>query len=178
MAGQPAALKRYWAARRAGGGAATTVIVAAPRKRAPAKRRATSKPKRRRHHRGGGGKISIVHLAAAGIGLAYIAGASGPKTLTDFAAKIPGAKTFGNPAIVGLACLAADKFVKPNKWLRLVGYAGVVLAAVEIGTKGTKFQWLGDDESSGDFDISDMGDDIGADMGDDDMGDDDMGDDE
>jgi len=160
MGKQPAALARYWAARRASGGGAKTIVVKQTRT-------VTRKPKhkRRRHHKGGGGRLSIVHLAAAGVGLAYLAGANGPAMVRDTAAKLPGAKTFGNPAMVGLACLAADHFVKHNKWLRLVGYAGVVLAAVEIGSKGSSFQWLGDDDSSGDFDISDVG-------ADDDMGDD------
>jgi hypothetical protein len=113
--------------------------------------------KRRRHH-GGGAGVKLTHLAIAGAGLAWLAGASSPiQAIPTNIAKIPGAKTFGNPAIAGLACLAADRFIKRNRWLRAAGLVGVVLGAVQVGTKGKDFAWVGDsgDSYSGDVEGDD-----------------------
>jgi len=99
--------------------------------------------RRRRHH--GGGGMSLKHLAIAGAGLAFLTGASSPiKAIPDNVAKLPGAKTFGNPAVAGLALLGVDHFLYKNKWLRAAGVVGVVLGAVQVGTKGKDFQWVGD----------------------------------
>lgn len=127
-----------------------------------------SKRGRRRGHRGGGFKLT--HLALATAGLAFVTGQSSPVTfIRDNAAKIPGAKTFGTSAALGVACLAVDRFVKPNKWLKLMGTAGIVLAAAKIGEQGTAFKWVGDDGMSGpdgydlaDDDVSDL-EDVGDD---------------
>ncbi len=110
------------------------------------KTRAAPKSKRKSHrkHRGGGG-MNLTHLALAGAGLAFLTGASSPiQAIPTNVAKIPGAKTFGNPAMAGLVCLGVDRFVKRNKWLRAAGVIGVVLGAVQVGTQGTSFKWLGD----------------------------------
>jgi hypothetical protein len=61
--------------------------------------------------------------------------------------KVPGTKTFGATAMLGIGALAIDRWVKPNRWLKLLGTAGVVLAAAQIGTKGTEFKFLGDHET-------------------------------
>jgi hypothetical protein len=97
-------------------------------------------------------------LAAAGI--AYLAGPAGPQPVKDLVAKVPGSKTFGAAATLGIACLAVDRFVKHNKWLRLAGYAGIAAAAMRVGEKGTSFSWVGDDYSyiSDDYDIDNLGD--------------------
>jgi hypothetical protein len=108
----------------------------------------------------------MVPLAIASAGLAYLVSANGPDFVRNNLAKIPGTKTFGPIATAGLVCLAADRFVKRNKWLKLAGLAGLVVAAAQLGTQGGAFKWIGDD-SSGDFDLSDEGTE-----GDDDMGDD------
>lgn len=133
------------------------------------------KAKRSHRKHKGHGPMKLTHLALASAGLAFLTGPKSPiASIKETAEKIPGAKTFGAPAIIGLACLGVDRFVKPNKWLKLLGTAGIVLAAVQVGTQGQDFKFVGEgDESSGDFDLE--GDD---DMGDDEMGDDDVGDDE
>lgn len=157
-------------ARRSSSHAMTTTRSAPPRRRA-----ASHAPRRRRHAKSGGHGVKVLPLFLATAGLAYVTSeAHGVQGVKDFAAKIPGSKTFGASATLGLACLAADRFIKPNKWLRYLGYAGLVMAATKVGSQGADFKWVGDDEgSSGDFDLADDGD-----MGDDDMGDDDIGDDE
>lgn len=128
--------------------------------------RTRSAPKRRYRRRGaarGASMTSLLHIGGAAAGLAYLTGPSGVATIRDNASKIPGAKTFGPGAALGLACLAVDRFVKPNKWLKLAGIAGVVLAASQVGQKGSDFKWVGDDVA--DLDVGD--DDDAADFDDD-----------
>lgn len=147
--------------RSAGGGharSATTAIVVAPM-RAPAKRKSHGGGKKhhaKKHHRRskGGGGIKLMHVALAAGGLAYLTSDASPiKVIPEYAAKIPGAKTFGNTTMAGLACLAADRFVKRNKWLRLAGIAGVVAGALQVGSKGTDFKWLGDADDTFDDEV-------------------------
>jgi hypothetical protein len=129
-----------------------------------------SAPKKHRRRRGGGkggGMPRLLPLAITAAGLAYLTGANGPTFVKENVAKIPGVKTFGAPATLGLGALAVDRFVKPNRWLKLAGVAGLVLAAFQVGTKGPDFKWVGDGEYSGDLE--------GDDLGDDDVGDDDTG---
>lgn len=98
-----------------------------------------------RRHRGHGGGVGLKHLAIAGAGLAFLTGAGSPiQAIPTNIAKLPGAKTFGGPAVAGLACLAVDRFFHRNKWLRAAGWIGVGLAAVQVGTKGKDFAWVGD----------------------------------
>jgi hypothetical protein len=134
-------------------------------------RRVHVKGRRRRGRRGGrSGGIRPLHLALAGAGLGFLFGAKSPvKQLPDLANKIPGSKTFGAPAVAGIACLAIDKMVKPNKWLRLAGYAGIALAALQVGQQGSDFKFVGDDDIDG-LDSTDGDDDDGfvSDVGDDD----------
>lgn len=141
----------------------------ATRPRATPARRSRPRPaapaRRRRRGGGHGGGVKLGHLAIASAALAYVTGQSTPIAFVrDNAMKIPGAKTFGAPAALGVACLAVDRFVKPNKWLKLFGTAGVVLAAVKLGDQGTGFKWLGDDDVSGAYDLE--GDDDISDVGD------------
>lgn len=127
------------------------------------KYRTRSAPKRhhRRRRHGGGGMPNPLHLALAAGGLAYLTGSSGPEMVRTYGAKIPGATTFGIPAVVGIGCLAVDRFVKSNKYLKLAGIAGIVLAATKIGEQGTNFKFIGDvgdDEYTGDVGDDDVGD--------------------
>lgn len=138
-------------------------------------RRAPARKAARRHRRHGSGTPKLLHIAAAAAALAYVTGPKGPEMVRTYGAKIPGSATFGVPAVVGLAALAVDRFAKPNKWLKLLGVAGIVLAASKVGEMGTDFKYVGDaDEYAGD--LEDVGDE--GDLGDDDVGDDDVGYDE
>jgi len=105
------------------------------------------------------GGIRPIHLAVGAAAISYLASASGPAMVRNFAAKIPGSATFGPAATIGLTCLAVDRWVKPNRYLKAAGYAGIVIAAAQFGSKGASFRWVGDDE------VADM------DIGDDDDGD-------
>jgi len=107
-------------------------------------------PRRRRGGKSSGGGIKLTHVAAAAAGLSYVFGDKGPASLVANANKIPGAKTFGAPATVGLACLAVNHF-RPNKWLKLAGIAGLVLAASKVGQQGTDFKFVGDPDDGDEF---------------------------
>lgn len=160
---QPAALARYWANKRGGKAKTRTRTIV------KTKTRAVHVKGKRRHRRGGGGGSGmprLLPLAGATLALAYVTNDSGPAFVRDNINKLPGAKTFGPTTMAGLACLAVDRFVKPNKWLKLFGLAGVVLGAAQVGKQGTGFKWVGD-ESTGDYDLAD---DM-SDVGDDDMSD-------
>lgn len=123
----------------------------------------------RRRGRKGSSPMKLTHLALATAALGFItkpgatSGIQG--TINNAMAKVPGTATFGSTAMLGIGALAIDRFVKPNKWLKLLGTAGIVLAAAQVGQKGTDFKFLGDE--SGDFDLAD--DDVGD--SDDDVGD-------
>jgi len=108
-------------------------------------------------HRGGkhGGGIKLTHLAIAAAGLGYITSDKhGVEFVKTNAAKLPGAATFGVPATIGLYALAVDRYVKPNRWLRLLGYAGLITAAMKVGTEGSDFKVVGDSDV-GDYDVGD-----------------------
>ena len=105
---------------------------------------------RRRRAVGGGGGPKLVHVALATLVLGYMTGPKGPKFVTEQVAKLPGVATFGGAAVVGGIALGVDKFVKPNKYLKALGYAGVVLAAAQVGAKGSDFKYVGE-LSSGDY---------------------------
>jgi hypothetical protein len=104
------------------------------------------------------GGPKLVHLAIAAGGLAYLFGDKGPQSLVTNANKIPGAKTFGAPATVGLACLAVNHF-RPNKYLKAAGIVGLIMAASQVGKQGTDFKFVGDEGDEADFsdDGSDQG---------------------
>jgi len=91
----------------------------------------------------------LKHLAIAGAGLAFLTGKAAPiAAIPENVNKLPGAKTFGAPAVAGIAALAVDKFLWPNKWLRAAGYIGVGLAVVAIGNQGKDFKWVGGPEQN------------------------------
>lgn len=106
------------------------------------------------------GGIRPIHLAVGAAAISYLASSSGPAVIRNFAAKIPGSATFGPAATIGLGCLAVDKWIKPNRYLRAAGYAGIVIAAAQFGSKGANFRWVGDHDDVADLDI---GDDVGDD---------------
>ncbi len=118
---------------------------------------------RRRGHRRrgkgrGAGGISVGRLLVAGVALGFIGRAGGMGGA--IAAKIPGNKTFGGPATLGLFCFAVDRWVKHNPWLRAAGVIGVAAAALKVGEQGTAFQWVGDDDVgidlAGDDELDDL----------------------
>lgn len=133
-------------------------------------------PRRRSHGRGrrrhGSGGVKLGHLALATLGLAFVTSPQNnavSKKVNEVIGKVPGSKTFGTTAIAGLGALAASKWgpgkLKGNKWLKALGYAGIVLTAAQVGNQGTDFKWLGDEEG---FDLEDI-DDIGDEDDDDDI---------
>lgn len=121
----------------------------------------------RRRGRGRSGGMSVGKLLVAGVALGFIGRAGG--MAGTIASKIPGNKTFGGPAALGVACFAIDKWVKPNPWLKAAGVIGIAACALKVGEQGTAFQWVGDDDvgidMAGDDDIMDLEDvdDIGED---------------
>jgi hypothetical protein len=129
----------------------------------PAHKRST-----RRRGKHGSGMPKLLPVIGTAAALGFLTGKSGPDMVKEQLAKVPGAKTFGTVAVAGAACLAIDRFVKPNRYLKIAGLIGVGYAALVAAQKGTDFQWTGDVEDTGDIDLE----------GDDDMGDpdDDMGD--
>ena len=142
------------------------------------KHHSPAKKHHRRRKHGGGGHLPLFPLALAGVALGFMtANPNSPASIKDTLAKVPGAKTFGTAAVVGAAALATDRWLWKNKYVRIAGYIGIGIAALSVGaTIGTdKFKWVGDEESSGDYDLADeeSGD---EESGDDDMGDDDMSD--
>lgn len=103
----------------------------------------TRRPARRRRRAHGGGGTSMVKVAAAAAAIGYIQERT---QLLAPLSKVPGAKTFGTPAALGVVALAANKFIKPHPMLRLVGLAGLAVAAYNLGSKGFNVTWVGDDE--------------------------------
>jgi hypothetical protein len=119
--------------------------------------------RRGRSRRGGG--MSIGKLLVAGVALGYVGRAGG--MAAGIASKVPGNKTFGGPAALGIACFAIDKWVKPNPWLKAAGVIGIAAAALKVGEQNTAFQWVGDDDVgidlAGDADLMDDDIDVGDD---------------
>lgn len=112
-------------------------------------------PKRKSHGRrkSAGGGMKLLHLAVAAGVLGYVTSSNhGVAFIKDNAAKLPGAATFGVPAAIGAVALGVDKFVKPNKWLKLIGAAGIVVAAMKVGDAGTDFKFIGEPDGSYDMD--------------------------
>lgn len=165
---QPAALAKYWAHKRGGHPKTRTRTITKTKRVYVGAHKAKSHKRRGAKH---GGMPRLLPLALTTLGLAYVTSDAGPSFVTTNLAKIPGAKTFGGTTMAGIACLAVDRFVKPNKWLKLAGIAGIVLGAAQVGKQGTNFKWVGDDDV-GDYDLGD------DDVGDDYIGEDDVGDDE
>lgn len=127
----------------------------AKKSKAITRRRRSHAPKTHRRHRRGAG-LSPMTLGIAGLGLGYLSGSQGPAMVKDFAAKIPGTKTLGPVATLGLACFAINKWVKPNKYLKYAGYIGIAAAALKIGDQGSNMKWVGDASANDLADISDI----------------------
>lgn len=107
------------------------------------------------------GGIRPIHLAVGAAAISYLAGSKGPTSLKLLTSKIPGTATFGPAATIGLTCLAIDKWVRPNRYLRAAGYAGIVIAAAKIGAAGMDFKYVGDsNDGVADIDIGDEDDDL------------------
>lgn len=142
---------------RSSGGGALVVVGS----RAPTRTRTRTVVVKRKARRRSGGKsgggIKPLHLALAAAGVAFLAGPRTPvKKVPELMNKVPGAKTFGPEAVLGVACLAANKWVKPNKWLKLAGYAGIVAAAMKVGQQGTDFKYVGDVDEDYDIDADEF----------------------
>ncbi len=140
-----------------GGGALVVVQAPAARKarrsssRAPATTHKAKRGGSRAHH---GGGLTLGKAVLTGLVLGSAAETNnGPlgTTVFDLVQKIPGAKTFGGAATAGLAIGAIGEFTKlgspkMRSWMKIAGLIGVGLAAVKVGTSGTAFKWLGDDD--------------------------------
>lgn len=153
MSKQPAALRQYWASKRRGKRSRSRAMTRSPR-RSPARRRRYAR--RAARVVGGAALGGLLPIGIAAAGLAYMTGPNGPESVRTFARKIPGTATFGPAATLGIACLAANHFVKANRWLKLVGVAGLVLGAAQVGTKGSSFKWVGDDDMGDIEDVEDV----------------------
>lgn len=140
-----------------------TVVKTRYRSRRPARRR-----RRARSSSGVGGVMPYVVAAGAA---GYLFGHKDDNStamLREYAMKIPGAKTFGPAAAAGVALLAVNKFVKPNRYLKLAGYAMLAHAAYEVGANKFNVKWVGDDDYIADYELGDEDDGLVADVGDDD----------
>jgi len=151
--------KRKSHSRRSGG--TTAIVVAAPR--AMTTRRRASRPAkikrrgRRRAHGGGGGGVTMGKLIGAGIGLSLLTSTTGvmkdnglSKSLVETLDKVPGTKTLGRTAVLGLGLGAVGKWVvkggRARPWLLAAGAVGIVAAAIKVGEQNSEFKWLGDDD--------------------------------
>jgi len=111
--------------------------------------RRRSSPRRRHHRRrrssrrGGAGNPSLLQSLVAAAAVGYVI--ENVPSVTELASKIPGAKTFGNAAAIGAVALGVDHFVYRNKWVRLIGVGGAMIAAYQLGTKKFNVKWVGDD---------------------------------
>lgn len=157
----PAALARYWRNKR--GGKKRARRSTGSRKRSS--HRSHSKaiahrshhsprpaPRKQRRHRGGGGGgdygslvTARVLVPAAVLAAAYGYFGQNSGGFEDTMRQIPGVKTLGVPLVVGGTAFLINRYLYPNKWLRLLSAVGLVLAALQWGK--TKFaipEWAGD----------------------------------
>lgn len=145
-------------ARRASPSRPNVAVVAIPAQRAPARKSGGSRPKKkkgqtRRRRNGGGTSINkLLPYAVAGLALGYIAGEGNVPQVQTTIDKIPGAKTLGRPLTIGLACLAANKFVKRNRYLAIAGTVGCIVGAYQLGVKKLDVKWVGDPDDGGPMD--------------------------
>jgi len=128
-------------------------------------RRARALTHRRRGRRRGGGSggVTATKLAIAAIGLGALVGDNSPVApakAKELAGKIPGAKTFGNVAVVGLGLGAIGHFThfggRFRPWMRAAGAVGLVAAAIKLGTDNTGFKFVGDDIGDDDDSLMDV----------------------
>lgn len=134
-------------------------------------RYARSRKRSRRSSGGGGGGINLLHIGAAAAALSFLG--NNTSMGQTIAGKIPGNKTFGAGAALGITCLVLN-MAKPNKWLKLAGVAGIVLAGSQLGVQGMDFKYVGDVgslETGGGFQSIDGGDDDVGEYEDDELAD-------
>jgi len=122
------------------------------RTRSPARRG------RRRSTRGGGsGGVTAAKIAITAGVLGAVVGSQNMSIapVKTFVEKIPGAKTFGNVAVAGLALGAIGHFThfggRFRPWLRAAGAVGIVAAAIKLGTDNSGFKFVGDDDDLDDL---------------------------
>jgi hypothetical protein len=149
---QPEALRRYWASK---GRKSSTKALTRTSGRTVT-RHHYHKPKRHtRSRRSGGGDGSLtstlVKVVIVGAGLGYLASdKTGPadsmraKVRAFFVDTIPGGKTFGPAATIGVVALGVNHFLYKSKWLKWAGIIGLGVAAMKLGDQGTDFKWLGE----------------------------------
>lgn len=140
---------------RHGGGSSSKAIVRY-RTKAVTKWRTRSKPtkgRRRRRSSGGGSTVSrLLPIALTAAAVGYVAGEGNMVEVTDQLKRIPGVKTVGVPMGLGIVALGVNKFLFRNKWLKLVGAAGVIIGAAQLGAKKFDLEWLGDPMDGGPMD--------------------------
>ena len=143
----------------------STAMTHRPRTRTITKTRTrtiTRRAKPQRAHRRGrrsssGAGLNVMKVGITAIALGALAGDNStiaPAALRDFVAKIPGQKTFGGPAILGLSLGAVGHFTsfggRFRPWLKAAGIVGVVLAGIKVGSENTAFKFVGEDDDDGD----------------------------
>lgn len=118
----------------------STAIVHVPRTVTRYRTRTIARRSRRRSS-GFGGGIKLTHAVGVGALIGY---ASGQTQYLNVLDKIPGTKTIGRPAMLGLAALAVNRYLYRNRWLKLIGVGGLLAGAFEWGKAGLKLEWMGD----------------------------------
>lgn len=110
---------------------------------------------RRRRHHGGGAGITPIKVIVGGLAIGALVGkkAIAPDPVKKFFAEtIPGGKTFGPEATLGVVALGVDHFLYKSPWIRAAGYLGLGLAALKLGSEQTDFKFVGEDELGDDDD--------------------------
>jgi hypothetical protein len=109
--------------------------------------------RRRRSHGGGAAGVTVTKVALTALALGAVAGDNStiaPAAVKEFLAKVPGQKTFGGPAILGMGLGAIGHFTsfggRFRPWMRAAGLVGIVLAGLKVGSENTSFKFVGDDE--------------------------------
>lgn len=121
--------------------------------------------RRGRRRSSGGAGVNLTKIGIAAVALGALAGDNStiaPAAVKDFVGKIPGQKTFGGPAILGMGLGAVGHFTsfggRFRPWMKAAGIVGVVLAAIKLGSENTAFKFLGDtddDDQIMDVDVDD-----------------------
>jgi hypothetical protein len=120
----------------------STAIVRVPRTVTRTRTRYVKVRGRRRRAAGGGLGGPVLPLAIGAAALGFV---STKTSVLDVVDKVPGAKTVGRPAAVGLIALGINRFFFRNRWLKILGYVGVGIGAFQWGAKGFALEWLGDE---------------------------------
>lgn len=140
---------------RHGGGGSKSKALVKYRTRAITKYKTRTIVKRgRRRGRGRGESVisKVLPLAAAAVAVGYASGEGNLTSVTDTLKKIPGVKTVGVPMGIGVLALGANRFLFRNRYLKLIGVAGVIIGAAQMGAKKFDLEWLGDPDDGGPID--------------------------